>query len=330
MRQASSLPTMKDVAREARVSLGTVSKVMNGIPVGESYRLRVEEASQKLGYQVNSYARGLKSNKTCTVALILPSLNIPFYAELAEKIAGALIRQGYRMVLMITNYDAEAETKSIAMVRQNMMDGIIGLTYNPDLVVDDSVPFVMIDRHCSSNVPCISSDNYGGGQLAAEKLLELGCRRLLFMRIGSDVSSEADKRGVGFESVCRSKDVPFQSLILHDDETEEPFYRYLEEHTRGGIPDFDGIFCNTDRLACHIGQWLRNKGIRIPEDVQIIGYDGTVNYMTGRPFCSTIVQPVTQMAETAVKTLLNQDGDSLPTLICLPVSYAPGGTTKDT
>lgn len=83
-------PTMKDVAKEAGVALGTVSKVMNGIPVGESYKKRVEEAAAKLGYQVNTYAKALKTNKTCCVALILPSLAHPFFAHLADALTAAL------------------------------------------------------------------------------------------------------------------------------------------------------------------------------------------------------------------------------------------------
>lgn len=82
MKKENSAPTMKDVAREAGVALGTVSKVVNGLPVGESYRIRVEDAIKKLNYQVNSYAQGLKANKTYTVALLLPNTQNPFFASL--------------------------------------------------------------------------------------------------------------------------------------------------------------------------------------------------------------------------------------------------------
>ena len=84
MKRKSSSPTMKDVAREAGVALGTVSKVFNDIPVGEDYRKRVEEAARRLGYQVNSYARGLKTNKTYSAALILPDITVPFFSALAR------------------------------------------------------------------------------------------------------------------------------------------------------------------------------------------------------------------------------------------------------
>ena len=169
----NAMPTMKDVAQEAGVALGTVSKVFNGIPVGESYRIKVEEAARKLGYQVNQYARGLKTNKTNTVAVILPGVNHPFFAALAHHICEALARRDYRMLLYVTASNPEIEQNCVNMVRQNKADGIIGLTYNP-LAVDEELPFVGIDRSFRADIPCVAADNYGGGRLAAEKLLELG------------------------------------------------------------------------------------------------------------------------------------------------------------
>ena len=320
-------PTMKDVAREAGVSLGTVSKVVNGIPVGEYYRKRVEAATEKLGYQVNSYARGLKTNKTNCIALVMPSLRHSFFAMLTNELTNALMRRGYRSLLMITNYDSVAEKNCFALAQQNKIDGIIALSYSPNLEVDDSIPIVTIDRHFSANIPCVSSDNYRGGELAAQKLIALGCKRLLFFRIGPDIHGEVEKRGPGFESACRMAKVPCQSLFLSDDDTEAPFYRFLEEHIRDGKLEFDGIFCNSDGLAVRVCEFLRKLGIRIPEDVQIIGYDGIINFATNRYYCSTIVQPVAEMAETAVRFLLN--ADNAPANISLPVQFAPGGTTKE-
>ena len=329
MRNSNTSATMKDVAREAGVSLGTVSKVFNGIPVGDSYRQRVEKAAKKLNYQVNIYARGLRANKTSTVALILPSIKHPFFAALADEITATLMRRGYKTMLMITNYDPEAEEKCISMVRQNKADGMIALTYNPDLQVDESLNYVSLDRSMGDRIPCVASDNFAGGGLAAEKLLELGCKKLLFLRIGTEVAGEADKRGVGFVSYCQTRGVEYETMILNDSDTEEPFYRYLEQHFAPGKADFDGIFCNTDLLACRIVEKLRSIGSRVPEEVQVIGFDGVVNYTTGRPYCSTIVQPLEKLAEAAVGLLLNDDYSKLSARMYLPVSYASGGTTRD-
>ena len=325
--QSGNAPTMKDVAREAGVALGTVSKVINGIPVGEQYRKKVEAAAKKLGYQVNNYARGLKTNKTYCVALVMPSLRHPFFAALTDELTSCLMRRGYRSLLMTTNYDSVAEKNCFQLAQQNKIDGIIALSYSPNLEVDDSVPVVTIDRHFSAGIPCVSSDNFRGGELAAQKLMELGCKNLLFFRIGPDIYGEVEKRGPGFESACRMAKVPYQSVFLSDDDTEAPFFRFLEEHIQDGKPEFDGIFCNSDGLAVRVLEFLRNRSIRVPEDVQIIGYDGIVDFATHRYVCSTIVQPVSEMAETAVRFLLN--GDNAPANISLPVYFASGGTTRE-
>jgi LacI family transcriptional regulator len=329
LKNKRSAPTMKDVAQEAGVALGTVSKVFNGIPVGESYRIKVEEAAQRLGYQVNNYARGLRSNKTNTVALVLPSIKHPFFAALGDELIGALMKREYRPMFVITNFDYEVEQKCIRMVQQNKVDGVIALTYNPNLAVDADLPFVSIDRYFNSTIPCISSDNYGGGQMAAEKLVELGCKKLLFLRTGSVVPGEPDKRGAGFEAFCQLKNLDYTVVRLNDGDGEEPFYRCLEEHMVDGKLEFDGIFCSTDYVAYHIYCKLQEMGVQVPEDVQIIGFDGITNFGTDKPYCSTIVQPVKELAEAAVNVLLNDDRPTLPALMCLPVRYQPGGTTKD-
>ena len=125
------------------------------------------------------------------------------------------------------------------------------------------------------------------------------------------------------------ENVDYESLILRDSDTEEPFYRYLSEHIVDGKADFDGIFCNVDRIACLVAMFLRKKGVRVPDDVQIIGYDGIIDFATDKPFCSTIVQPVHQMAEAAVNVLLSADLNAMPAHLSFPVKYVSSGTTRD-
>ncbi len=250
MKKQSSAPTMKDVAREAGVALGTVSKVVNGLPVGDSYRIRVEEAIRKLNYQVNSYAQGLKAGKTCTAALLIPNTIDPFFASVAYHINIALIKRQYRMLLCCTDYDPKQEQEYVTMAQQNKVDGIIGLTYNPALVVEENTPFVAIDRPIGSKIPCVACDNFGGGQLAAEKLADLGCKRVAFLRVGSSLDNEPNKRRAGFENGCLSHGLSYEMKIINDGDPYEEFETFLSEHIRSGKLAFDGIFCVTDRLAC--------------------------------------------------------------------------------
>lgn len=320
-------PTMKDVARQAGVSLGTVSKVVNGIAVGESYRRRVEAAMKKLDYQVNSYARGLKTNKTNCVALVMPSMRHSFFATLTDELTNSLMQRGYRAQLIITNFDSVAENACFTLARQNKIDGIIALSYSRDLDVDESIHVVTIDRHFTRTISCVSSDNYQGGQLAAEKLIALGCKRLLYLRRGTILHGEVEKRGLGFENACHTAGIRQESLILNDADSEQTFFEFLGNHLRDGKLEFDGIFCNSDGLAIQVREYLESQNIRVPQDVQLIGYDGIIDSATGRYRCSTIVQPIVEMAETAVNILLSGGPVPLPASIALPVCYAYGGTT---
>ena len=329
MNRTNSNPTMKDVAAEAGVALGTVSKVVNGLPVGDSYRLRVEEAIRKLNYQVNSYAQGLKLNKTRTVALLIPNTQEPFYGSLAYHINTALLKRNYRMLLCSTDSDMGQEQEYIKMAQQNKVDGIIGLTYNPNLVIEEGTPFIAIDRSMGQKIPCVASDNFAGGQLAAEKLADLGCRHVAFLRTGASLTNEPNKRKAGFENGCLSRNLSYEMKILSDGDSFEEFDEFLAQHMREGKLAFDGIFCVTDALAFYILKVLKRMGQRVPEDVQLIGFDGTKHFGVQDYVCSTIVQPVAEIAEMCVELLLRDNMSVKPPLVCLPVTYAYGGTTAD-
>ena len=321
-------PTMKDVAIEANVSLGTVSKVMNGVPVGKAYRKRVLEAVEKLGYQINNYAQGMRTNRTNLIAVLIPNIATPFFAALADQINRALSRQNYRMLLCCTDYDEPAEQEYIRMAQQHRVDGIIGLTYNPNLVIDERTPFVSIDRVIHANIPVVASDNFAGGDLAARKLHEFGCKKVAFFRVGSKLRNEPNKRRAGFENGCLETGLSYELKILDDGESYEAFREFLSERCQDGKLSIDGIFCVTDRLAYVIVEMLTDLGLRVPEDVQVIGYDGVRRFGELAYECSTIVQPVHEIAEMCVDLLINKSSFDRPSLICLPVMYAYGGTTR--
>lgn len=321
-------PTIKDVAREAGVALGTVSKVLNGLPVGESYRIRVEEAIEKLNYRVNSYAKGLRCNKTYQIAVLFPNLINPYFSWLVNSINRALAARKYRMLFYATDYDPQQEQEYVLMAEQQRVDGIICLSYNPNLQVPAGVPMISIDRSFNTQIPCVSSDNYGGGRLAAETLVACGCRNLAFMRIGSKLTNEPNKRRDGFINACEALDVPYTLKMIDDGTHYQAFEEFLQAHMRDGHFAFDGIFCVTDSLAYQICQTLKKMGLRVPEDVQVIGFDGIRQFGDMDLCCSTIVQPVDEIAEACINMLLEQRTAQAPSLVCLPVHYAWGGTTR--
>lgn len=231
------------------------------------------------------------------------------------------------MLLCSTDFDPRQEQEYILMAQNNKVDGIIGLTYNPSLVVEENTPFVAIDRSMGPGIPCVACDNFAGGQLAAEKLADLGCRHVAFLRSGSSLANEPNKRKAGFENGCLSRGLSYEMKILNDGDSFEEFEQFLSEHLSEGRLDFDGIFCVTDRLACLTRDMLGRLQQRVPEDVQLIGFDGIRAFGNTVYHCSTIVQPIPEMAEMCVDLLLRESMLAKPPLVCLPVTYASGGTT---
>ncbi len=329
MKKKNAVPTMKDVASEAGVSLGTVSKVVNGLPVGEPYKTNVENAIRKLNYHVNSYAQGLKASRTGTVALLVPNLLDSFFAMLAHHINRALQSRQHRMLLCTTDFSAAQEQEYVNMLQSNKVDGIIGLTCNPDLAVPEGVPFVSIDRSMGPRIPCVASDNFLGGQMAAEKLADLGCHNVAFLRTGSSLNNEPNKRKAGFENGCLVRNLNYEMLILDDGEPYEKFDTFLAGHMTHGRSSIDGIFCVTDKVAYYVMKALRRMNLRIPEDVQVIGFDGIRQLGDFDYICSTIVQPVEEMARISVGLLFREPSSARLHTYCLPVTYVCGGSTRE-
>lgn len=328
-------PTMKDVAREAGVALGTVSKVINHIPVGEDYRVRVEEAITRLGYEVNTYARGLKIQQTNTITLIVPDVINPFYASFTHYIESALYQNQCKLVLCCSNGIPQKELQHLNQASQNKSDGVIALTYS-DISKDmpENLPMVSFDRFFEHNyIPRVSSDNYAGGVMATEKLLELGCKRPAFIRFHSRFPGEADKRITGYLDTCTKHELEPLFLDRFDsDNSLLELSQFIDDCTKSdGSLLFDGLFSNTDYHGYEAMLLLNKKGLRVPEDVQIIGFDGIYKfgYDSHGLYVSSICQPIAELARTCVDLVLAKDRTVLPSLTLLPVKYQAGGTTRD-
>ncbi len=327
-------PTMKDVAREAGVALGTVSKVINGIPVSEEYRSRVLDAIRTLHYEVNTYARGLKTQKTNLIALIIPNTINPFFASFADYIEGALYQRGLKLLLCCADGIPEKEIAYLNLATQNKVDGIVALTYSDvGKYIAKDIPMVVFDRFFDNHIiPRVASDNFAGGCMAVEKLLELGCTHPVYIRFHSVFPGESDKRMDGYLHACKKHGLEPDYLNMEDCPEMLDYMRdFLERHKKAdGSLTFDGVFAHTDYHGYHFLRLLRGQGYRVPEDVQIIGFDGIRQFGGEQEdlFVSSICQPVKQLAEKCVEILVAPDRSMVPSLTLLPVSYQYGGTTK--
>lgn len=328
--------TIKDVAADAGVSVGTVSKVLNHMYVKPKNQEKVEASIKKLGYRVNTYARGLKAQQTYTVAMIIPDLKNPFFALLVNYVEQVLAAIGYRLLVCNSHNNASRELSYINMTLQNKVDGLIAITYsNLDEYLEVGLPMVSIDRHFpGEGICCVSSDNEKGGKLAAEKFIETGCRNVAYIRNGSNLENETLKRGQSFLNACRKAGVEAVQIELGEETTLrqkeiQKIDEFVEAIVKNGKCKYDGIFTSSDVHAVLVQKKLKLLGVRVPQDVQIIGYDGLRVLNVGDYVVSSIAQPIKEMALTCVDVLIKLIEKRYTDLnIILPVKFVEGGTTR--
>ena len=330
------MATIRDVAVDAGVSVGTVSKVLNNLYVKPGNREKVEASIKKLDYRVNTYARGLKAQQTHTVAILIPDLINPFFAMLVNDVEQVLAALGYRLLLCNSHNNADRELAYLNMARQNKVDGLIALTYsNLDEYLEAGLPVVSIDRHFSrQGICCVSGDNAEGGRLAAQQFIKTGCRNVIYIRNGSNLENETLKRGQAFLEACRKAGLSAEALDFGEETTLQKegvrrIHAFLEEIVRDGRCEYDGIFASSDVHAAVILKKLRELGVSVPRQVQLIGYDGLRVLNVGDYVVSSIEQPVQEMAVACADVLLKLiEKKPVESSIILPVRFVDGGTTK--
>lgn len=300
------MATMKDVAKAAGVSLGSVSHYLNSqVPVSPDKAERIQRAIDALGYRVDQSARSLRRRQTQSVGLIIPDISNPFYAELARVLEHRLWDEGFQTFLCDSAHDAKRERAHFTNLLDRRADGIVviyeGETSElPQLAAETSVPVVFLDRPVEGLIS-VSTDNYLGGTLAARHLLSLGHTRIGAL-VGDGEVANIRARMSGFTSALAAGGVALtyslhgsQNLTLG--ERADELMRLSEPPT--------AIFATNDIVA--IGAWrtLLTHGFRIPEDVSLIGFD---NIEMGRlllPPLSTIAQDISALGVHAAELLLN-------------------------
>lgn len=326
------MATIKEVASDAGVAVGTVSKVLNGLYVSPENKKKVEASIERLGYQMNYYARGLKTKYTHTIAVIVPDILNLFFSSWVYYVEKEMYRLGYKLLLCQSQRDIKKEAYYLRLASQNKVDGIIGITYNDtEPYISKDIPFVTLDRHFETNVCCVSSDNYYGGELAAETMIRTGSTRLIYIRTGSTLNSETLKRGQGFEAMCKRKNIFCEIMDFGDDENSgKKMVEYLKSHVKQGKFSYDGIYASTDELAVSILEQLSCLGVQVPKDVQVIGHDGLRRMNKGNYIVSSIAQPIEKMAQVCVQNVVKLiHKEPVDPITILPVAFVNGGTTRE-
>lgn len=304
------MASIREVAELANVSPSTVSRVMNGTArVDEEKRKRVLWAIEESGFTPNEVARSLFKKSSKTIGMIIPSIKNPFFTEMASAVEKTANQSGYRMILNNTGGELEKEKNAISMLEAMNVDGIVIATSNSELCgyLDNcKTPVVTIDRLISKNVSggYIHCDHYEGGRLGAEHLLDCGCKSVVCVR-GLERISSANERYAGYVDVCRERGVEPQTIIC-DYEFSEGLE--MTEQLLSRYPNVDGIMACNDMVAISIYKVLHRKKIRVPEDIQIVGYDNIYLSSLVTPEITTVAQPIEKMGVKAARILIKKEG----------------------
>lgn len=313
--------TIDDIAKKAGVSKATVSRVLNNRPegVGAETRLRIQELILETGFQPSGFARGLATGKSHSVGLIIPDITNPFYSQMVRGIEDTLNTAGYSLFLCNSDRDIKKEKGYINLLIEKEVDGIIldsaesNCDSQVELLEKNSIPFVLLDRRVegSKKRSGVYVDNTHGARLAADFLFSRPGCSLLFLNGPADLS-QSRQRQAGVEEVFHEKGLEQSHLrILYSDFTLEGGYQVIanileESHydPKQKNPPFTALFAANDLMAIGAMRALKQAGILIPKQVEVIGFDDIELSGLVEPPLSTVYQPSLEMGSRSAALLL--------------------------
>ncbi|MBT8926241.1 LacI family DNA-binding transcriptional regulator [Lactobacillus delbrueckii subsp. bulgaricus] len=267
-------------------------------------------AMRELNYQPNTLAWSLQGKQTKMIGVIMPSITNPFFAELVAAIEDKLEADGYKMLLCDAGQDSDKERRYLRMLEANQVDGIIAGSHN--LGIEEyqryGLPIVSFDRYLSDQVPIVTSDNYQGGCLATQALVDAGCGHVYFVGNPVKTGNPTSRRFDGYADTVAAAGLTVHTARSAFYESPAAKARELRELLTSGRK-IDGVFCSDDLTAILLLKEARKLGIRVPEDLKIVGFDGTQLVQNYVPELATVVQPVPDLAGTLVKLLYERIAD---------------------
>ena len=304
--------TIAEVAREARVSSQTVSRVLNKRPdVAPETRQLVQEVINRLGYQPNALARSLASRRTRTLGLITADFSDYFFTQV---IAGAEIearKHGYFFMLGSTERNPQDEPEYIRLLTEYRVQGILFARPSAEQdhrhllsLLRDGVPVVTTAYHLpGQDLTVVDIDNVDGGQQATRYLLECGRRRAA-MITGPGTWKSVNDRTRGYRQALEETDIPFDpGLVAQGDWSYQSGYQAMQELLGRGI-SFSALFAQNDQMAIGAIRALREAGRRVPQDVSVVGYDDIPVAEYCDPPLTTIRQPMQEVGKVATRLLI--------------------------
>lgn len=304
--------TIKDVARKAGVSIASVSRVINNKPEGLSPEKRkyIQQIIDEMGYTPSGLARGLITKRTSTIGLVIPDITNPFFPLMARGVEDGAQANGYGVFLCNTDGDPNREKQYISLLREKRADGIIlTISQGTDAeyirsVIGGNIPFVLIDE------PVICQDTYGiffdnrkGGYLATKHLIEIGHRRIACLT-GPYSSITSIERLDGYKQAIIEAGIAIdESIIMSGSYKEEVGFKCADALIKS-CSGVTAIFSASDYLAIGVYKAAKVNGLKIPDDLSIVGFDDALNTQLIDPALTDIHQPTYEMGVKAVEMML--------------------------
>jgi DNA-binding LacI/PurR family transcriptional regulator len=325
-------PTITDVARRAGVSKSLVSLVMRGARhVSPKRRAAVQQAAAALGYRPNAMARGLVQRRTGMLGVLLSDLHNPFFADVVEGIHEQAARSGYRVLIATGNRVPAHEDEAIDALLQLRVDGLIlaGVLVESRLVVEAGreVPVVLVGRTArAASVDSVTNDDWAGAVAVVRHCASLGHRAIAHVDAGQGAGATARRRG--YEDAMRQLRLAKYIQVADGTFTEEGGHSggllLLEQRPRP-----TAIFAANDLAAIGALNAIEERGLRVPDDVSLVGYDNTSLAALRHISLTTVHQPRLEMGQMAVSILMErlEEGRTRPRRAVLTPSLVVRGTT---
>ncbi|MCB9127645.1 MAG: LacI family DNA-binding transcriptional regulator [Ardenticatenales bacterium] len=315
--QSSQQITMQDIATQSGVSLSTVSRVLNGSEnVSQEKQAAVMAAVEALNYRPNVFAQGLARGASRTVGVLTQHISAPFFDAILDGVLAGLRGTGYSPLFADGLWRADREERSIQLLLDRQVDGLIvlgGATSNCFLrEIAAQKPLVLVGRVVPELThQSVLFDDFKGAYLATQHLIELGHRQIVHIT-GILEHEDALLRKKGYLQALEDAGIPINdNLILEGNFVEQSGVLAVEMlFNRGQL--FSAIFAANDQMAYGARLALYRRGIRVPEDVSLVGYDDLVHSAYTTPPLTTIHQPAFQMGEVAANTILGLIGGEQP------------------
>ena len=300
------MATIVDVARLAGVTPTTVSRVINNRGyISEKTKKRVQEAMDELGYQPNEIARSLTKQKSNTIGVIVPHISHPYFAKLISNLENEAAKKDYKIILCNSKEKAEKEKQYLDMCKSNRVAGIIICSGNVESnkINTGGIPVVLLEKNFEEGKLGIQCDNYQGGKLATEHLIECGCKKILHLSGVIDEEMPADNREKAFIDVCSKNEIEY-FIKKYDIEpyNQMNYYDYIKA-ALNEIEGVDGIFASSDLIAAQVIQVCNEIKIRIPEDIKLVGFDDVDISQLTTPRITTVHQPIKEMARLSIELI---------------------------